>query len=89
LAWSVSYDPRALKELEKLDRIAQKRIVKFLRERIEGRKNPRDLAKALTGGEIRLWRYRVGDYRMICQINDESQMVLILRIAHRKEAYRY
>jgi len=89
LAWSVSYDPRALKELEKLDRIAQKRIVNFLRDRIEGRRNPRELGKALTGGEIRLWRYRVGDYRMICQISDASQMVLILRIAHRKEAYRY
>lgn len=88
MAWTVEFDPRALNELEKLDRIAQKRIVRFLEERIPSRANPRDLGKALSGDKAGLWRYRVGDYRVICHIEDQTEAVLVLRIAHRREAYR-
>jgi mRNA interferase RelE/StbE len=88
LAWTASFDPRAFKELEKLDGIAQRRIVKFLQERVLGRDDPRDLGKAMTGDKAGLWRYRVGDYRLICHIDDEAGSMRVLRIAHRKEAYR-
>ncbi len=88
MAWTVEFDPRALNELEKLDRIAQKRIVRFLEERIPSRANPRDLGKALSGDKPGMWRYRVGDYRVICHIEDQAEAVLVLRIAHRREAYR-
>jgi mRNA interferase RelE/StbE len=88
LAWTVEFDPRALNELEKLDRIAQKRIVRFLEERIPSRANPRDLGKALSRDKAGMWRYRVGDYRVICHIKDQAETVLVLRIAHRREAYR-
>jgi mRNA interferase RelE/StbE len=88
LAWTANFDPRALKELEKLDRMAQRRIVKFLQERVLRRNDPRDLGKAMTGDQVGLWRYRVGDYRLICRIDDEAELMLVLRVAHRKEAYR-
>jgi len=63
LAWKVEFDPRALAELGKLDRAAQKRIVKFLQERVVERTDPRELGKALTGEKAGFWRYRIGDYR--------------------------
>jgi len=88
LAWTVEFDPRALNELEKLNRIAQKRIVRFLQERIPTRTDPRDLGKALSGDKVGLWRYRIGDYRIICHIKDQAKVVLVLRVAHRREAYR-
>ena len=86
--WKVEFDPRALTELQKLDRTPQKRILKFLLERIQGINNPRQAGKALTGGKVALWRYRVGDYRIISHLDDANHTVLILRIAHCKEAYR-
>jgi mRNA interferase RelE/StbE len=88
LAWIVDFDPRALKELEKLDRPAQRRIVKFLQERLSGHANPRYLGKSLSGEKAGLWRYRVGEYRLICGINDQAATVRVLRVAHRKDVYR-
>jgi mRNA interferase RelE/StbE len=88
LALTASFDPRALKELEKLDRMAQRRIVNFLQERVLRRTDPRDLGKAMTGDQAGLWRYRIGDYRLVCRIDDEAELMLVLRVAHRKEAYR-
>jgi mRNA interferase RelE/StbE len=88
LAWTANFDPRALKELEKLDRMAQRRIVNFLQERVLRRTDPRDLGKAMTGDQAGLWRYRIGDYRLVCRNDDEAELMLVLRVAHRKEAYR-
>jgi mRNA interferase RelE/StbE len=88
LAWTASFDPRALKELERFDRSIQKRVVKYLQERVLNKAKPRSLGKALTGGKTGLWRYRVGDYRIICDIRDDAEVVHILRIAQRKDVYR-
>jgi mRNA interferase RelE/StbE len=88
LAWTASFDPRAFKELEKLDRIVQRRMVKFLQDRVLRRDDPRNLGKAMAGDKAGLWRYRVGDYRLICHIDDEAESLRVLRIAHRKEACR-
>jgi len=88
LAWTVNFDPRALKELEKLDRPAQRRIVMFFQERVLRLETPRDLGKPMTGDKVGLWRYRIGNFRAICQIKDETHLVLVLRVAHRKEVYR-
>jgi mRNA interferase RelE/StbE len=88
LAWTVNFEPRALGEIKNLDRAAQRRIVRFLQERIAGRHDPRALGKALTGDMVGLWRYRVGDYRVVCRIADEESRVLVLRIGHRKDIYR-
>jgi mRNA interferase RelE/StbE len=88
LDWTVKLDPRAFAELQKLDRSEQRRITAFLGERIAGKSDPRKSGKALTGEMKRLWRYRIGDYRAVCSFSDEQCIVLVLRVAHRKDAYR-
>lgn len=88
MAWTASFDPRALKELESLDRVVQKRVVSYLQTRVLEKGKPRDVGKPLTGDKGGLWRYRIGDFRLICRLDNEAQRVLILRVAHRKEAYR-
>lgn len=71
----------------KLDKQTQKRIISFLEEKLEGAINPGMEGKALKGNGTELWRYRVGDYRLICQINDMIVTVLVVSIGHRKEIY--
>ena len=88
MAWNVSFEPRALKEIAKLDREAQRRIARFLRERVEGGADPRQWGKSLTGDKMSLWRYRIGPYRVVCSVDDSRHTVLILRVAHRKQVYR-
>ena len=88
MAWTVSLEPRALGELKKLDRTAQRWVVQFLDERIVGDHDPRDSGKPLTGDKVGLWRYRIGQHRVVCRIDDEHHSVLVLRVAHRKDVYR-
>jgi mRNA interferase RelE/StbE len=86
--YEISFDPKALAELKKLDRTSQERITSFLFENIQRTDKPRRLGKPLTGGKIKLWRYRIGAYRVVCHIDDLGKMVRVLRIGHRKEVYR-
>ncbi len=79
--------PRALKALKKMDKPTARVIRDELRE-IEGLDDPRSRGKALTGNLRGLWRYRVGDYRVICDILDDELVVLAIEIAHRSEVYR-
>lgn len=88
MAWTVSFEPRAFAELKKIDRQAQRRIIFFLQERGAGGRSPRQFGKPLKGEKIGLWRYRVGSYRVVCEIQDDRSTVLVLRIAHRKDVYR-
>jgi len=88
LAWTANFDPRALKELGNLSRAVLKRIVAYLQTRVLRKGKPRDLGKPLTGDKAGLWRYRIGDFRLICRLDDEDRNVLVLRVAHRKETYR-
>ncbi len=62
--------------------------MRFLRERIRLAENPRQWGKPLDGDKVGLWRYRVGDYRLICDIQDERITVLVIRVGHRKDVYR-
>ncbi len=66
----------------------QKRIVSFLQERIQTADNPRSTGKALQGSLSGLWRYRVGDYRLLCRIEDDELIILVIEIGHRREVYR-
>jgi mRNA interferase RelE/StbE len=86
--YEVSFDPKALAELKKLDRTSQERITGFLFENIRKTGEPRRLGKALTGGKIKLWRYRIGAFRVVCHIDDLEKTVRILRVGHRKDVYR-
>ena len=78
----------ATRQITKLDRQGQKAILKFLRERLSSAQNLRQWGVALQGDNRGLWRYRVGDYRLICDIQDEKVVVLVLEVGHRKDLYR-
>lgn len=86
LVWTIEFAATAEKELSKLDKSAAKRILKFLKERVAT--DPRSSGKALRGDHAGLWRYRIGDYRVICEFRDQTVSVLVVRIGHRKEVYR-
>lgn len=88
LAWRVEVSKTAEKQLSKLDRLAQATIVSYLRGRVLALDNPRWLGKALHGEKKGLWRYRVGVFRIICDIQDEAKTVKVLALGHRKEIYR-
>jgi mRNA interferase RelE/StbE len=86
--WTIEIARTAEKQIKKLDRQAQQSIVRFLRDRLQPSANPRQWGKPLQGDKGGLWSYRVGDYRLICAIQDERITVLVLRIGHRKNVYR-
>ena len=88
MAWKIELSAVARKQLHALDRPVQKKIVDYLAERIEGCKNPRHFGEALSADRAGLWRYRVGDYRIICEIQDDKVIVLVLTIGHRREVYK-
>ena len=88
MAWTVEIGDLAEKQLRKLDVPIRDRILHYLAERIEGCKNPRHFGEPLKGNKTGWWRYRVGDYRIICQIQDQKITVLVLAIGHRREIYR-
>ena len=86
--WRIEITRTAEKQITKLDRQAQEYILRFLRNRVKIAENPRQWGKPLHGEKGGLWRYRVGDYRLICDIQDERITVLVLRVGHRKDVYR-
>lgn len=88
MVWQIEFTPEAEKQLAKIDRQSAKRIVNFLRERIATSENPRSLGKALKGVLREFWRYRVGDHRIICRIEDDRLLVLVVRVVHLREVYR-
>ena len=88
MAWTVDYTHTALNQLRKLDKQSARRILDFLDERVAWRDNPRSTGKALTGPLGGLWRYRVGDFRVICEIHDGALRVLVVELGNRREVYR-
>jgi mRNA interferase RelE/StbE len=89
MAWRVELSPAADRELGKLDPQHSKRILKFLSARLAPLDDPRSIGQALQGQRFgEFWKYRVGDYRLICKIEDERIVILVLQIGHRREVYR-
>jgi mRNA interferase RelE/StbE len=86
--WRIEFTRTAQKQIAKLDRPVQTSIQQFLRERILPSPDPRQFGKALQGEKRGLWRYRVGDYRLICDIQDERITILLLELGHRKDIHR-
>jgi mRNA interferase RelE/StbE len=86
-AYSVIIEERAKKELSKLGRDVQGQILNYLYKRIDGNTNPRRFGKALSHNKAGKWRYRVGDYRIICEISDKELVVLAIAVGHRREIY--
>jgi mRNA interferase RelE/StbE len=89
MAYAVEVLPSALRDIDQLDAQPRRRILKFLYERVAKLDDPRSIGQALKGSELgEFWKYRVGDYRLICKIEDDRVVVLVLRIGHRRDIYR-
>ena len=88
MAWTIEYNDTARKQLKKIDRALARRILDYMDHRIAELDNPRDAGRALSGVLKEYWRYRVGDYRLICEIHDDRVVVLVIDIGHRREIYR-
>ena len=89
MVWQVEFDLDALKELKKLDKPVRERIVGFLKTRVATSKHPSDLGERLSGDVLgKYWKYRLGDWRIVCEIVDKRVVVRVLRIGHRSAAYK-
>lgn len=88
MTWRIEYAQSVQKSVKKLDPRVRQRIREYLEHRVAQLDNPRQLGKPLKGEHTELWRYRVGDYRIICDIRDATLVVLVVRIGHRRTVYR-
>lgn len=87
MSWALEYSPKARKQLRKLDPNVRRTILLWLDRNVDGCANPRARGKALTGERKGSWRYRIGDYRVLCRIEDERLVVLALEVEHRRSVY--
>ena len=88
MAWTIDYSATARTQLRKLDRQTARRVVDFMDERVSTRDDPRSIGQALTGPLAGLWRYRVGNYGVVCEIQDDVLRVLVVRVGSRGRVYR-
>jgi mRNA interferase RelE/StbE len=87
LAWTVRITRSAEKQLRDLGKPISQRILRFLRDRVEGETDPFRIAKALSGDKQGLFRFRVGDYRIIAELRKDELVVLVIKVGHRKDIY--
>lgn len=89
MGFDIQFDPGALDDLKKLDRPIQLRLLGFLRQRVAVLDDPRAIGEALAGSRLgNYWKYRVGDWRIICDIQDRNIIVRVMRVGNRHEVYR-
>jgi len=87
--WRIEYAKSVQKAVRKLDRQTQSRLRKYFETRLAVADDPHSLGRPLQGSQFQnLWRFRVGDYRIIAQIEDDKVRILVLRVGHRREVYR-
>ena len=88
MKYTVVFSKEALKDLKKLDKPTAALIIGWVRKNLEGCENPRQHGKGLTANLSGKWRYRVGDYRLLAEIQDDKVVILMLRVGHRSEIYK-
>lgn len=89
MAWNIELSPEFRKNLAKIGAEEAKRVLKFLYERLRLLDNPRSIGDSLKGSRFSgLWRYRAGDYRILCEIQDEKVSILAVQVGHRREIYK-
>lgn len=87
--WKIEFTPEADKTLTGLGREAERRILKFMRERVSKLEDPRTIGEPLKGSRFSgLWRYRAGDYRILCEIQDKMIRILVVLVGHRSDIYK-
>lgn len=88
MIYKIEFSDIAFKECGKLDKYTQKLINAWIKKHIEFSENPRIIGKPLAGTKSGLWRYRVGDYRLLCLIKDDTLVILIIKIGHRRDIHK-
>jgi mRNA interferase RelE/StbE len=88
LAWKIEFERDAIRQLNQLDQSIRAQIVAYMERRIVGSGNPRQLGKPLRGPKRGLWSYRVGHYRIVCRIEDQRVVIVVVSVGHRKDVYR-
>ena len=88
MVWKIKYLKSVQKNIRKIEHKERERVRKYLENQIANSDNPRRFGKALKGNQSEFWRYRVGDHRIICELNDISATILVIRIGHRKDVYK-
>ena len=88
MKYTVVFSKEALKDLKKLDKHTAALIIGWVRKNLEGCDNPRAHGKGLTANLSGKWRYRVGDYRLLADIQDDKVVLMMLRVGHRSEIYK-
>lgn len=83
---TIIYSPKSIKQIAKIDKPIQKKIFKYMDE-VAKLANPRSRGKMLIGNLLGYWRYRVGDYRILCKIQDEALIIFVVEVGHRREVY--
>ena len=88
MPWKVEITPDASAELKKIGAAEAQRVLKFLFKRIHGKENPRETGEPLKGNLREFWRYRVGDFRLFCRLEDSIVTVFVVHVGHRREVYK-
>lgn len=89
IMWQIEFKPRAAKELRKLDPKQAKQILAWLRIRLDSGADPRLFAEQLTGNFKEFWRFRIGDFRVVFQPQEQKLLIMVVRVAHRREVYKH
>ena len=88
MAWTIEFERDAIRQLNRLDKAVRKRILEYLHSRVVGIGGPRRFGKPLTGDRAGFWAYRIGAYRVVCLLEDERLVVVVVSVGHRREVYR-
>lgn len=87
MKWQVVLSKEAMKQLKKMDKHTAALLTGWMRKNLEGCEDPRLHGKALTANRVGQWRYRVGDYRILAELQDERIVILVISVGHRREIY--
>lgn len=88
MSYSVEYSARAVRDLKKLDRYIRTLIISWIEKNLVNCDNPRQFGKALAANRIGQWRYRIGDYRVLAEIDDGKVLIMVVNVGHRKDIYK-
>lgn len=88
MSWKVQLSDQAIKELKKLDRVNRELILTYIEQRIQDCENPRLFGEPLKENLAGYWRYRIGQYRLICELNDEVVTIYVVTVGHRRQVYQ-
>lgn len=86
--YQVIFDKKAVKILKKLDKNVNAMIINWIAKNLDNCENPRSMGKALLGDKSGYWRYRIGNYRLVCEIRDKEILIIVIGVGHRKEIYK-